>query len=162
MRALCALLLAALGAAAPVTGTQENPAPGGAHSWTLPASWEGKEKGKSEGSAALVDGKPTWKLEQLWPPDWKKKENFRPMVWAGTDWNVAEGGFGGQPGAALREGALVLATRAPHGNPPARRVCGLAFVAPQAGTYALCGTAQSRMWDSDNKTALLLLVKGGT
>ncbi len=162
MRGFCTLLAAVLGAGAPVAGLDELSAPVHRQSWSLPPSWEGKEKGKSDGSAATADGKPVWKLEQLWPPDWKKKENFRPMVWTGTDWNVAEGGFGGQPGASLKDGALVLGTRAPHGNPPAWRVCGLAFVAPMAGTYTLGGTARCRMWDSDNKTALLLLVKSGS
>jgi len=129
-------------------------------SWSLPHSWEGKEKGKSDGSVAAADGRPIWKLEQLWPPDWKKEENFRPMIWTGTDWNVAEGGFGGQPGAALRDNALVLGTRAPHGNPPAWRVCGLTFVAPKDGVYSLSGTAECRMWDSKNGTALHLLARG--
>lgn len=133
---------------------------GSAPSWSLPPSWEGKEKGKPDGSVASADGKPVWKLEQLWPPDWKKKENFRPMIWTGTDWNVAEGGFGGQPGAAMKDNALVMGTRAPHGNPPAWRVCGLTFVAPKAGTYSLSGTVECRMWDSKNKTTLHLLARG--
>lgn len=161
MRGLAPLLVAVLGAMTPALGLDEVSAPVRRQSWSLPPSWEGKEKGKSDGSAVTVDGKPVWKLEQLWPPDWKKKENFRPMVWTGTDWNVADGGFGGQPGAALKDGALVLGTRAPHGSPPAWRVCGLTFVAPKAGTYTLSGTARCRMWDSENKTTLLLLIKGG-
>jgi hypothetical protein len=131
-----------------------------ASSWQLPASWEGTKVGDSDGSIAMADGKPVWKLEQLWPPDWKMKENFRPMVWKGTDWNVKEGGFGGQPGAALKDRALVFGTRAPHGQPQARRTCGLTFVAPKAGTYALSGSVECRMWDSNNKTVLRLLKKG--
>lgn len=129
-------------------------------SWSLPPAWEGREKGKSDGSIAIAAGKPVWQLEQLWPPDWKKSGNFRPMIWTGTDWNVAEGGFGGQPAALLKDSALVLATRAPHGNPPAWRVCGLTFVAPQSGSYSLSGSIECRMWDSQNKTTLLLLIRG--
>lgn len=72
---------------------------GAVPTWNLPPAWEGKTKGKSDGSIAMADGKPVWKLEQLWPADWNKRENFRPMTWTGTDWNVNEGGFGGQPGA---------------------------------------------------------------
>ncbi len=130
---------------------------GGGASWSLPPVWEGKEKGSSEGSVAAADGRPVWKLEQLWPPDWKKRENFRPMVWTGTGWNVKDGGFGGQPGAALRDRALVLGTRAPHGQPPQWRVCGLTFVAPKDGTYALAGSVECRIWDGKNKTTLRLL-----
>jgi hypothetical protein len=106
---------------------------------------------------ATADGKPVWKLEQLWPPDWKQPGNFRPMVWTGTAWNVKEGGFGGQPGASLKDNALKLGTRAPHGKPPAWRVCGLTFVAPREGTYILSGTASCRIWDGKNRTTLRLL-----
>ncbi|MEO7318714.1 MAG: cellulase family glycosylhydrolase, partial [Chthoniobacteraceae bacterium] len=136
-------------------------APGAAPTWRLPPVWEGKAKGENEGSVALADGKPIWKLEQLWPADWKKRENFRPMTWTGTDWNVKEGGFGGQPGAALKDGTLNFGTRAPHGpeNDRHLRTAGLTFVAPKAGTYTLHGTVSCRMWDSKNKTTLHLLKK---
>ena len=132
-----------------------------ASSWSLPLTWEGKEKGKPDGSVVSADGKPVWKLEQLWPPDLKKSEDYRPMIWTGAGWNVAEGGFGGQPGAALDGRALKLGTRAPHGQPPQWRVCGVTFVAPRAGTYVLSGTAECRIWDGKNKTALLLLKREG-
>ncbi len=126
-------------------------------SWTLPAAWEGTEKGSSQGSVVRAGDQPVWKLEQLWPPDWRKPENYRPMVWTGTDWNVAEGGFGGQPGARLEGRALILGTRAPHGKPPARRWAGLTFVATRTGTYRLAGFAACRMWDGKNDTTLRLL-----
>jgi len=136
-------------------------ASGAAPSFRLPPAWEGKAKGESEGSVAMAGGKPVWKLEQLWPADWKKRENFRPMTWTGTDWNVKEGGFGGQPGAALKDGVLSFGTRAPHGpdNDRHLRTAGLTFVAPQAGTFALHGNAAAKMWDSKNKTTLHLLKK---
>jgi hypothetical protein len=134
---------------------------GGAKSWSLPPSWEGTTKGGSEGSVALANGKPIWKLEQLWPPDWKKPENYRAMIWTGTDWNVKEGGFGGQPGASLKDSTLNLATRAPHGTPQARRWCGLTFIAPESGTFALRGTAETRIWDGKNKTRLLMVKRTG-
>ena len=84
------------------------------------------------------------------------------MVWTGTDWNVKEGGFGGQPGAALDGRVLKFGTRAPHGTPPQRRVAGLTFVAPQAGTFRLTGTAECRIWDGKNKTTLRLLHKSAS
>ncbi len=136
-----------------VSGDAANP------SWTLPAAWEGKEKGSSEGSVAMADNKPVWKLEQLWPPDWKKRENFRPMIWTGIAWNVKEGGFGGQPAASLNGRTLTFGTRAPHGKPMARRTAGLTFVAPKDGTYRFSGTAATRIWDGKNKTVLRLLHK---
>ncbi|MCW1925029.1 hypothetical protein OKA05_20885 [Luteolibacter arcticus] len=139
-------------------------AAGEAPKWTLPPAWEGKANGSSEGSSAMAEGKPLWKLEQLWPADMRKPENFKPMVWTGTDWNVKEGGFGGQPGANLKDGALLFGTRAPHGpdNDRHLRTAGLTFVAPQAGVYQLHGKATSRMWDSENKTTLHLLKRTST
>ena len=137
-------------------------APGAAPVFRLPPTWEGKAKGESDGSVALAGDKPIWKLEQLWPDDWLKRENFRPMTWTGTDWNVKEGGFGGQPGAALKDGALNFGTRAPHGakdDDRHLRTAGLTFVAPQVGVYALHGSAAAHMWDSKNKTVLHLLKK---
>lgn len=137
---------------------------GAAPKWTLPPAWEGTTKGESDGSVAMANGKPVWKLEQLWPADWRKRENFRPMVWTGTDWNVKEGGFGGQPGASLKDGTLILSTRAPHGpdNDRNPRTAGLTFVPPKAGGYALHGSIATRMWDSSNKTTVLLLKKTAT
>ncbi len=136
---------------------------GAAPVWKLPPVWEGKAKGESEGSVAMADGKPVWKLEQLWPDDWKKPGNFRAMTWTGTDWNVKDGGFGGQPGAGLKDGALTFGTRAPHGpgNDRHLRTAGLTFIAPRDGTYALHGAAAARMWDSKNNTTLHLLKRAG-
>lgn len=134
---------------------------GAAPSWSLPPVWEGKAKGESEGSVAMADGKPVWKLEQLWPADWKQPGNFRPMIWNGTEWNVKEGGFGGQPGATLKDGSLSFGTRASHGpgNDRHIRTAGVTFIAPRAGSYALSGKASTKMWDGKNKTTLLLLKK---
>jgi hypothetical protein len=136
-------------------------APGASPVWKLPPVWEGQAKGESTGSVAFADGKPVWKLEQLWPADWKKRENFRAMIWTGTDWNVSQGGFGGQPAAQLKDGILSLATRAPHGpeNDRHLRTAGLTFVAPQAGAFALHGSVAHSSWDSKNKTAIHLLKK---
>ena len=125
-------------------------APGASPVWILPPVWEGKTKGESGGSVALANGKPIWKLEQLWPADWKSRDNFKPMVWTGTDWNVKEGGFGGQPGANLKDGVLGFGTRAPHGAKENARFLGTAgltfevsFAAPKSGTCNITGTASN-------------------
>ena len=107
----------------------------------------------------MAGGKPVWKLEQLWPADWKNRENFKPMIWKGTGWSAKEGEFGGQPGAQMKDGVLDFGTRAPHGpdNDRHLRTAGLSFVAPKGGSYSLHGSAESRMWDSTHKPVLLLL-----
>lgn len=136
---------------------------GTARAWSLPQVWEGATKGLPEGSTALDAGKPVWKLEQIWPPDPLKRESYRPMVWNGTDWHVAEGGFGGQPTAVRKDQALQLNTRAPHGQPQAQaRLCSLAFVAPAKGRYVLGGTVDFRMWEGRNRLALRLLKRTAT
>lgn len=127
--------------------------------WNLPPVWEGKTVGQNDGSVVNADGNPVWKVEQIWPPDWKKPENFRPMVWTGTDWNVKEGGFGGQPSVNLKDGALIFSTRAPHGNPAQLRTTALVFVAPRQGVYELHGQASSTIWEGKNKTNLHILRK---
>ena len=132
---------------------------GGALSWKLPPAWDGKAKGSTDGSTVLADGKPVWKLEQVWPPEPQKPANYRPMTWNGTAWNVTEGGMGGQPGATLKDSALLLEIRAPHGQPVARRVCVLVFVAPQAGRYSISASVHSRIWDGKNKNTLRLFRK---
>jgi hypothetical protein len=130
---------------------------GGPQVWSLPPSWEGTKKGESDGSVAAADGKPVWKLEQLWPADWKKRGNWRPMTWTGTDWNVKEGGFGGQPGARLDGRVLQFGTRAPHGQPMELRTAGVTFVAPKAGAYVLSGGVECRLWDGKQKTFVRVL-----
>jgi hypothetical protein len=125
----------------------------------LPPAWEGKAKDSTEGSTATANGEPVWRLVQVWPPETGRAENFRAMTWTGTAWNVSEGGFGGQPGAELKDGALLLSTRAAHGNPPQRRLCGLTFVVPADGKWTLRGTASSKIWDGKNTTKLRLLRK---
>ena len=131
----------------------------GTSTWRLPATWDGSKKGSPDGSIVSSDGKPVWKLEQIWPPDPRKPQNYRAMTWNGTAWNVSEGGMGGQPGAGLKDGALKLETRAAHGTPPQRRYCALVFVAPQTASYKIYGTVSSRIWDGKNKTTLRLLRK---
>ena len=127
--------------------------------WKLPATWEGETKGSSADSVVSAGGKPVWKLEQLLPADYRKPENYRPMVWTGTDWNVDKGGLGGQPSAQLKDGTLSIATRAAHGPENERfpRTAALVFVAPGDGGYALHGTLACRMWDGTNSTKLLVL-----
>jgi hypothetical protein len=132
---------------------------GGRRSWSLPPTWEGKAKDSSDGADALADGKPIWRLRQIWPADPLEPANWKPMVWTGTDWNVREGGFGGQPGAVLKDGVLAFGTRAPHGQPMALRTAGLVFAAAEAGAYELSAGLGTRIWDGGNDTELAVYRK---
>ncbi len=134
---------------------------GGVTEWRLPATWEGKEKGKPDGGVVEADGKPVWKAEQVWPADPMKAENYRPLVWGGTQWSASADGVGGQPQFQIKDDAAEFGTRAPHGTPPALRTAALSFVVPADGDYQVLGTASARMWDSKNKTDLLILRRTG-
>jgi hypothetical protein len=122
--------------------------------YRLPASWDGET-----GTTILAEGKPLWKLEQVWPADTKLAANFRPMTWTGSEWGVKEGGFGGQPTAVLQENRLELATRAPHGTPQAPRWTALTFVAPKSAEYLVQGNVKSVIWDGNNDTSFVGIKK---
>jgi hypothetical protein len=127
--------------------------------YRLPAAWDGSAKGKPTGNPALAGTQPIWRLDQLWPTDASKPANYKPMIWTGTDWNVGEGGFGGQPGARVKDGTLTFGIRAPHGQPMAERVAGVTFIAPKAGQFSLSGSVDLRNWDGTNPVDLALLHK---
>lgn len=136
---------------------------GGATIWSLPPAWDGLRTGASDGSVAMADGRPVWRLEQVWPPDPSKTANYRPMVWNGTTWRVAEGDFGGQPAITRKDDTLNIATRAPHGKPPQWRTAALVFVPPAPGTYVLHGRVEARLWENGKaKTTLLMMKRDGT
>ena len=125
----------------------------------LPASWTGQREATSDGNPTLAAGTPVWRLDQVWPADPSKPANFRPLVWKAGWWVAAEHGFGGQPKAELKDNAIRLEFRAPHGEHPGEKLAGLVFVAPTAGTYTLSGTADLKLWDGDNRVALSILHK---
>ena len=58
----------------------------GGQAYRLPPTWEGKTKGAAEGNPAMADGKPVWRLDQVWPPDPKVVANYHPMVWRDGFW----------------------------------------------------------------------------
>jgi hypothetical protein len=121
-------------------------------SYRLPATWE-------KDNPAMADGKPIWRLDQIWPADPTQSTNFRPLVWRDNWWRVTDNEFGGQPKAELKDNAVRLEFRAAHGQPPAPRLCGLVFIAPQAGAVSVRGSAELRMWDGKNPVRLNVLHK---
>ena len=131
---------------------------GGAN-YSLPGTWEGTKKDTSDGNPALAGGKPIWRLDQVWPADPKKPENYRPLVWRDGWWLALEHTFGGQPKVEMKDSAIRLEFRAPHNNSPGEKICGLAFIAPQAGTYRVGGTAALKLWEGGNPVRLTVLHK---
>ena len=90
-----------------------------------------------------------------------ENENYRPMTWNGSAWNVAKDGFGGQPGVNRKGRSIIFGTRAAHGEKEKkRRTAALSFAAPEKGVYTLTGELHSRIWDGRNDTKLYLLKRG--
>jgi len=129
----------------------------GGETFRLPPVWAGKAKGSQEGNPAIADGKPVWRLDQVWPPKAEDPANYRPMVWRDGWWVPTADSFGDQPKAEMKDRGIRLEFRARHGDPPAERMCGLVFIAPKAGTYSVTGSAQMRLWDGNNPVRLTFL-----
>lgn len=127
--------------------------------WRLPPVWEGKAKDSAEGNPAMADGKPIWRLDQIWPPDPAKPENYRTLAWRNGWWVALKDDFGGQPKAEMKDSSIRLEFRASHGTPPAERICGLVFIAPQAGTFRVNGSIELKLWDGNNPVRFTVLHK---
>ena len=131
----------------------------GVQSWQLPGAWEGAKADTAEGNPVMADGKPIWRLDQIWPADPMLPANYRPLTWQNGWWIAKANQVGGQPKAELKDSAIRMEFRAAHGDPKAPRICGLAFIAPKAGIYSVSGTAELKMWEGDNTVHLAVLKK---
>lgn len=131
----------------------------GGQSYRLPPTWEGKTKASAEGNPAMADGKPVWRLDQVWPPQPETAANYRPMVWRDGWWVPAANSFGDQPKAEMKDRGVRLEFRAKHGDPPAERICGLVFIVPRDGVYEVKGSAELNLWDGSVPVRLTFLHK---
>lgn len=132
---------------------------GATASYRLPSVWEGKTKDSTEGNPAVANGKPIWRLDQVWPADPNAPANYRPLSWRDGWWLAREHTFGGQPKAEMKDGAIRMEFRAPHQGSPGEKLCGLVFIAPQAGEFDLAGAAELKLWDGGNPVRLSILHK---
>ena len=65
----------------------------------------------SGGNPALMEAKPVWRLDQLWPDDPAMVSNYIPLRWDGNQWFPAEHHAGGQPAILIEGGDIVIAVR---------------------------------------------------
>lgn len=136
-----------------------------AKTFRLPLAWEGTAKGLAQGNPILAEGKPVWRIDQVWPDDPMMAEDYRPMPWSGTAWYPAEHAAGGQPEASIESGALRLAVRGPWGgggDNGKARIAGLVFIAPEPGVYTVAGQAHSKKWTGGAKAFTLGFYKKDT
>jgi len=136
----------------------------GGRAFGLPQAWEGKANGSSEGNPITVDGKPIWRLDQLWPDDPIMASNYRPLTWTGGRWSVKEHGQGGQPNVTVGDGAFKAGVRGAWGGKGMnhQKTAGLVFIAPQAGVYRVKGVARSKPWEGRAKVYRLGIFKKDT
>ncbi|MEI7953627.1 MAG: hypothetical protein WCJ66_00540 [Verrucomicrobiota bacterium] len=136
-------------------------APGATPTYQLPPTWEGSTKGKSDGSVALANGKPIWKLCRLYPDDAIITANYSPLVWGNNEWIAPDHSQGGHPSARIADGKICLGTLGPWGGTDAKyaKIPVLAFIAPQSGIYQVSGSASSKPWEGNAKTCPLALRK---
>lgn len=130
--------------------------------FVLPAGWEGAEIGSSTGNPKLdADGNAVWRLYQLWPTRPVYATSYVPMIWDGKQWGVKAHGHGGQPTARVENGVFSASVRGRAGRKgdyrfPKSSV--LAFVAPEAGSYRVTGSAvATSFYPSDTKRRSLQL-----
>ena len=132
--------------------------------WRLPATWEGARAGTAEGNPILANGKPIWRLDQLWPDDPIMAAHFQPLRWVASQWGVQDHGQGGQPAVTITDGTFKAAVRGPWTGPDLnhQRVAGLVFIAPDSGLYRVSGVARSKPWEGGAKIFRLSLRKKDT
>ena len=130
-----------------------------ASSFGLPPAWEGSKAETSDGNPAQANNKPIWQLNQIWPPDPTKNQNYRPLIWRNGWWVTKSDDSGGQPKVEKRNSDLRLEFRAASGEPRAERIAALSFIAPQDGTFTLSGNVALKLWDGNVPVRLQLLKK---
>ena len=130
--------------------------------WMLPLSWEGTQKATANGNPILADGKPVWRIDQVWPDAPIFTANYVAMVWAGTEWVAEKNGAGGQPQAHIEAGKFIEGARASWTGQEGQRRAALIFIAPKSGIYKITGIAHSDPWAGEAEAIALCLYKKDT
>ncbi|HEY3322846.1 MAG TPA: carbohydrate binding domain-containing protein [Planctomycetota bacterium] len=131
----------------------------GGGSFRLPPAWEGSKKDSTDGNPALAEGKPVWRLDQVWPPQPLKLDSYRPLAWRDGWWVALRDGFGGQPKAEMKDSAIRMEFRAPHSASAGEKLCALVFSATQAGTHTLSGSVEMRLWENANNAVRMTYLR---
>lgn len=129
----------------------------------LPDFFGGAAKGGTEGNPVMVGGKPMWRIDQIWPDDFKKAANYKPMVWTGNAWRATEHKFGGA--SAKAEGGMAnLSMRSAwgaDGDVAGSKLGALVLISQADGKCILAGIARAGYWQGTDGASLEILQKSG-
>lgn len=127
--------------------------------YRLPQAWSGTATGSTTGNPLLANNEPLWRLDQVWPDDPTKPQNYRALPWNRQSWKAKEHEHGGQPSANVDEGTMSLAVRGPWGGSPGEKLAALVFVAPKAGRYMVSGQVSASLWEGSGSVTLRVYQK---
>ncbi len=108
-----------------------------------PPHWDDRQ-----GNPVEIDGQPRWRLDRLWPDKPEDFTAYRPMLWDAehADWRPTEHMQENMPSARVDErGVVHFMVGGPIGDVRFNKIAALTFIAPEAGTYGVTGTARGRV-----------------
>ena len=97
-----------------------------------------------------------WRLDQVWPDDVLKSENYKPMPWRDDHYEAAGYSFGNAQARVGQDGVRldVRSAWGAEGDMAGSKLAALVFRAPRAGRYSLSGTARASVWQGEGKVLL--------
>ncbi|MEM6504220.1 MAG: hypothetical protein AAF711_02000 [Planctomycetota bacterium] len=125
--------------------------------YEAPEYMDGEAVGTSDANPMDVDGKPMWRAVQVYPPNPRVVENYKPMVWDGESWIASEESrFAGNPKITVEEQEVKLAGRAEWSgqNPKGHMIPALVFIAPTDGSYTLAADVMNNQWHGKREVKL--------
>ncbi len=119
--------------------------------YSPPATWRGKTIGKTEGNPWADDKGPRWRLDQIYPDDFLKAENWKPMAWATIQkvdgWYNELGNQGGNPRISIAGGKFEIGLYSAADNFDWLKTAAVVFVAPKDGDYRVKFAATATRWE---------------
>jgi hypothetical protein len=142
-------------------------------SYRPPTEWTGRKHNKSDGNPFMAGYRPIWRLDRIWPGDWKVPANYQPFIWLDTRWGVRAKTDGDiahtspqhvrvhRPDARVTKDGVNLGMYSSGSLNPNGRAnnfsCALVFIAPNDATYSVSGLATVRTESGEQGSRLLVL-----
>jgi hypothetical protein len=154
--AVCVLTMTVMLEAAEKAGTQDTNAI--AESFALPKAWNGTKAGATNGNPCLVDNKPQWRADRLWPDNPLAGNDYVVMEWGESSWAAKDNSYGGRPSLSLGNDSVTLFAQAVAGGLPGAKIPVLIFIAPTSGTYKVQGVISAEVPKVGTSAPISLLI----